>query len=149
MVEVQPVIPVAANQSPKQVKIPVTVEISDTPGTKKAKVVLQGLVACLDLPVELRPRRCGQGQTGSITRGYGARLVSVFVRVTPKVNTGLGRTRSRTLTVQLPLTKLGQRLFAKLGANPGGLPLRIDSTIGDRRGRKIKTAFPTALKRQP
>src|SRR5262249_41101496 len=54
MVEVQPVIPVAANQSPKQVKIPVTVEISDTPGTKKAKVVLQGLVACLHLPPQLR-----------------------------------------------------------------------------------------------
>jgi len=72
----------------------------------------------------------------------------VFLRLTPKLKRGLGRTESRAVTVQLPLTKLGQRLFAKLGATPGGLPMQVQSSIRDRRGVRIDANFPTVLRGQ-
>jgi hypothetical protein len=52
------------------------------------------------------------------------------------------------VTLQLPLTKLGQRLFAELGATLGGLPTQVQSSIRDRRGVQIVSNFPTVLKRQ-
>src|SRR5262249_22444308 len=58
-------------------------------------------------------------------RGADARLVSVSLPLTPRIKRALGRTESRTVTVQLHLTKLGQRLFAKLGGMPGGLAMQV------------------------
>ena len=148
-VAVQPEIVVPSFESPKQVKIPVSVEVGDTPGRKKAAVVLQGLVSCFEIPRELAPSRCANDDTADVNRGHTAGLRSVFLRVTPKINRSLGRTQSRTMTVRLPLTKMGQKLFAKLGITPEGFPLQIQSTIGDRQGRRIRTNFPTVLRREP
>jgi len=60
----------------------------------------------------------------------------------------LGWTQSRAVTVALPLAKLGQRLFAKLGVTVGGLPMQVRASIHDRRGVRIDSKFPTALKGQ-
>jgi hypothetical protein len=146
-VTVAPEIVVPSTESPKQVKIPVMVDVPATPGTKQATVVLQGVVDCRDVPSALRPRQCGS-VAGAVTAGYEARVESVFLRVTPKLKRGLGRTESRAVTVQLPLTKLGQRLFAKLEATPGGLPMQVQSSIRDRRGVRIHANFPTVLRGQ-
>jgi hypothetical protein len=146
-VSVQTEIQVPPNESPKQVKIPVTLEVPDTPGTKAATAVLQGFVDCVEIPPAQRPQKCGQ-PAGAVTAGYGARLESVFLRVTPKVKRSLGRSQSRSATSDLPLTKLGQKLFAKLAATPAGLPVHVQSTLRDRKGRKAKVDLPTTLKLQ-
>src|SRR4030095_4581871 len=123
-------------QSPKQVKIPVTIEISDTSGTTQATAAVQGGVDCFDVPPALRPKPCAQAG-GAIAMGYPARIASVCLRVTPKVKRGLGSTQRRPVTVRLRLTKLGQKLFAKLGGTSGGMPAQVRSSIRDRRGRTI------------
>ena len=133
-VAVQPEIGVPPFQSPKQVKIPVVVEVADTPGTRRAAVVVQGLVSCFESRRSSRRRGAQRTYTAEVNRGRTAGVQSVFLRVTPRIYRSLGRTQSRTMTVRLPLTKMGQKLFAKLGTTPGGFPLQIQSTIADARG---------------
>jgi len=67
-VTVAPEIVVPSTESPKQVKIPVMVDVPATPGTKQATVVLQGVVDCRDVPSALRPKQCGS-VAGAVTAG--------------------------------------------------------------------------------
>jgi hypothetical protein len=142
----QPETPVPPTQSLKLVRIPMTFEVPDTVGTKRATAQAQGLVDCLDVPPALRPKQCGA--LAGVAAGYGARVESVFLRVTPSVKRSLGRTQSRSVAIGLPLTKLGRRLFAQLGSNEGGLTVQIRCRLRDRQGRKIEVTAPTAVERQ-
>jgi hypothetical protein len=111
-------------------------------------VLLQGTVNCLDLPVSVRPKRCGAAT--SVTSGYSFRVGSVFLPVTPRIRRSLGRTQARSLTIGLPLTPLGQRLFAKLKPDEQSrtLMVQVASKIRDRQRRTIEAVFPVLLSRQ-
>ena len=146
MVTLQPETPVPPNESPKQVRIPLTLAVPDTKG-KRATALAQGLVNCIDLPPSFRPAQCG---TASAVAGGGlmTRVTSVFLRVTPPVKRSLGRSAARSVTMRLPLTKLGQRLFARLASQGEGLTVQIQCRLRDRQGRQIDVAAPTTLRRQ-
>ena len=147
MVTLQPQTPVPPNQSPKRVRIPLTLAVPGTKG-KQATARAQGLVKCSDVPPAFRPPQCG---TASALAGDGLmmRVTSVFVRVTPPVRRSLGRTAARSVTMSLPLTKLGQRLFALLASKGEGLTVQVQCRLRDRQGRQIDVAAPTTLMRQP
>jgi hypothetical protein len=146
MVTLEPETPVPPNQSPKRVRIPLTVAVPDTKGKSRATARAQGLVNCIDLPPAFRPAQCGtaSGAAGGLV----TRVGSVFVRVTPQVKRSLGRTAARSVTMSLPLTKLGQRLFAKLVSQGEGLTVQVQCRLRDRQGRQIDVAAPTILRRQ-
>jgi hypothetical protein len=147
-VTVPPEITVPPGKPPGQVKIPVHVEIPAGAGSSAATVLLQGTVNCLDLQVSVRPKRCGAAT--SVTSGYSFRVGSVFLPVTPRIRRSLGRTQARSLTIGLPLTPLGQRLFAKLKPDEQSrvLPVQVASKIRDRQHRTIEAVFPVLLSRQ-
>jgi hypothetical protein len=132
----------------RRIKIPVQVAIPDG-GTERASVRLDAVVDCLDLPDEQRPKRCGMLGTAS-TLASQARIESVLLRVTPRRVRNLGRTRARSTSLKLPLTKLGKRLFAKLraGETSRSLPLRLNAQLRDRQGRSITARFPVLLSRR-
>ena len=92
-VTVSPEVVVPSTESPKDVKIPVTVEVPA--GNEQTTVVLQGFVDCADVAPALQPKKCGS--VVAVTAGYAARLESVFLRVTPRIKRGLGRTTGRAV----------------------------------------------------
>jgi hypothetical protein len=107
----------------KERRIPVEIAAPVTISRRRQVVTVQGYVACLDLP-EPRPQRCGVLRDAAA--GYGARVESMVLPVTRQVRRLLGQTESRTQTLGLPLTRLGARLCAKLGA----LPVQVHSQTG-------------------
>jgi hypothetical protein len=146
-VDVPREIRVDPNQSPRRVHIPVEVDNTADMGAHRGRVVLRGYVDCRDLAPPL-PEKCGtSGQSNS---GYGTRLTSVVLRVTPRVSKGLGRKQGQRLPVVLPLNKLGRRLFGRLKSNEAlrRLPVQVGARIRDRRGRKIDALFPSLLVRR-
>jgi cysteine-rich repeat protein len=145
MVTLQPETPVPPNQSPKRVRIPLTLAVPDTKG-KRATALAQGLVNCIDLPPSFRPAQCGTAS--AVADGLMTRVTSVFLRVTPPVKRSLGRSAARSVTMNLPLTKLGQRLFARLASQGEGLTVQVQCRLRDRQGRQIDVAAPTTLRRQ-
>ena len=145
MVTLLPETPVPPNQRPKRVRIPLTVAVPGTKGKKRATALARGLVNCMDLPPALRPQQCGA--VPGVAAGLTTRLESVVVPVTPRIKRSLGRTEARSVTMSLPLTKLGQRLFAQLASNGEGLTVQVACTLRDRQGRTIDVAAPTTLKR--
>jgi hypothetical protein len=136
---------VPPNQSPKRVRIPLTLAVPDTKG-KRATALAQGLVNCIDLPPSFRPAQCGTAS--AVADGLMTRVTSVFLRVTPPVKRSLGRSAARSVTMNLPLTKLGQRLFARLASQGEGLTVQVQCRLRDRQGRQIDVAAPTTLRRQ-
>jgi hypothetical protein len=142
------VIEVPATQPPNKVKIPVEIAVPDTAGTQAARVTVQAFVSCLDLPVAGRPAQCGSPATETL--GVATRVESTFLPVTRPRTRNLGRTQSRTVRVALPLTKLGQKLFARLkgGEQQRQLPLQITAALRDRQGRTITAAFQSLLDRR-
>jgi uncharacterized delta-60 repeat protein len=140
-VSVERVIPVPATVSPRAVRIPVTLRIAATPRRRGAKVVLRGILECDQLRTAI-PECAGVLPAGN---GYGARLQSRTIRVTRRKTRTLGKSRPPLQTVQLPLTRLGRRLFARLGY----LPVAVTSTTRDRRGRTPGAIVNTLLVRQP
>jgi hypothetical protein len=62
----------------------------------------------------------------------------------------LGRTQSLTVQVKLPLTRLGQKLFARLKGDEQErqLPLQITAGLRDRQGRTITAVFQSLLDRR-
>ena len=147
-VAVPPDITVPPGKPPGKVKIPVHVEIPAGAGSSNATVLLQGTVDCLDLPVSVRPKRCGAA--GGTTSVYQARLETVFLPVTPRIKRALGRTQARSLTIGLSLTPLGQRLFAKLKPDEQTrtLSVQVASKVQDRHRRTIEAVFPVLLARR-
>src|SRR5262245_62852938 len=79
MVTLQPETPVPPNQSPKRVRIPLTLAVPGTKG-KRATARAQGLVKCSDVPPAFRPPQCG---TASALAGGGlmTRVTSMLLRV--------------------------------------------------------------------
>jgi hypothetical protein len=147
-VVVQPDRFVPPAESASKVKIPVQIQIPNESGPKSANVVLQGVANCLDLPVSTRPKRCGQirGRTAD----FPPQLTSGLVPITPLVKRNFGRVQPRAVTINLSLTPLAQRLFAKLKAAEQSrtLQLQVAAKLRDRRGRTIEQVFPVLLVRQ-
>src|SRR5262249_32259798 len=81
MVTLQPQTLGPQNEKLKKVGIPVPVAAPATAGNPKATALAQGLVNCLDVPPAFRPSQCGA--LPAVAAGFGARLESVFLRVTP------------------------------------------------------------------
>ena len=146
-VVVPPPLPVPPTLPPSQVKIMVDVTVPDTTGTTAAKVALEGTVDCDAIPLALQPKKCRQG--GGTGAAYGARVESVTVRVTPLIKRKLGRSNSRSLSIGLPLTPLGRKLFAKLAANEQSrtLAVAVHADVRDRQGQRITAIFPVLLER--
>jgi len=150
-VDVPPTLDVPPDENPKDVKIPVSVEVGDISGSVNAKVVLQGFIDCLEPSAPVGP--CKRAHT--VVRGTGrsadvqTKVVSRFLPVTRRVGRGLGRTQSQSSVVTLPLTALGRRLFAKLGPeeNARVLSVHVVSAIRDRSGTRLGAIFPTLLVR--
>jgi hypothetical protein len=147
-ITVPPVIDVPATQPPGRVKIPVEVAAPTTGGTQAARVTAQGFVSCLDLPVASRPAQCGSPAIETL--GIATRVESVFLPVTRPRTKNLGRTLSRAVQIKLPLTRLGQKLFARLKADEQQrqLPLQITAALRDRQGRTITAVFQSLLERR-
>jgi hypothetical protein len=147
-VTVAPEITVAATKNPRGVKIPVTIQVAGDSGPAKAQAIVQGTVNCDDVPAELRPGKCGP--LTAIQQRYGVKVSSVFLSVTPRIKRNLGRAQSRNVNVKLPLTKLGQKLFAKLRPDEQSrtLPVQVGTQIRDRQGRSLTATFQSLLSRR-
>jgi len=147
-VTVPPDITVSATKSPRGVKIPVTIQVAGDSGPAKAQAIVQGTVNCDDVPAELRPGKCGP--LTAIQQRYGVKVSSVFLSVTPRIKRNLGRAQSRNVNVKLPLTKLGQKLFAKLRPDEQSrtLPVQVGTQIRDRQGRSLTATFQSLLSRR-
>jgi hypothetical protein len=130
------------------VTIPIEVTAPDTGGTQAARVTVQGFVSCLDLPVASRPAQCGSPAIETL--GIATHVESLFLPVTRVRTKNLGRTQSRTVKVRLPLTRLGQKLFARLNGDEQQrqLPLQITAALRDRQGRTITAVFQSLLDRR-
>jgi hypothetical protein len=144
---VQGQIPVPPTESPKRVTIPVTIRDDETAGATTAQVSLRGFVDCRQLQPPL-PKRCRR--IGIVGVRYEPRMESKFLPVTPRVATALHQAAGSNLTVGLPLTRLGRKLFAKLAPDETTrtLSVQIRSYISDRRGNTLAAVFPTILERQ-
>jgi cysteine-rich repeat protein len=147
-IAIPPVIDVPAQKPPGKVKIPADIEIPDTAGTAAARVTVQGFVDCLDLPVADRPVQCGSVAIAS--RSIVTKVESTFLPVTRPRTKSLGRTQARTVRVNLPLTKLGRKLFGRLrgGEEQRQLPVQITAALSDRQGRTITAVFQSLLNRR-
>src|SRR4030095_2373990 len=147
-VAVAPEITVAATKNPRVVKIPVTIQCAGDSGPAKAQAIVQGTVNCDDVPAELRPGKCGS--LTAIQQRYGVEVSFVVLTVTPRIKRNLGRAQSRSVNVKLPLTKLGQKLFAKLRPDEQSrtLPVQVGTQIRDRQGRSLTANFQSLLSRR-
>jgi sugar lactone lactonase YvrE len=148
-VEVQPKVVVSPTQALATVRIPATIQVPEERGPRNADVKLRGFVSCTDLPVSLRPKRCGGSRGGTTT--FHAQVTSVFLRITPLFHRSLGHAKPLGLTAKLPLTPLGRKLFAELRAREASpiLPVAVRARIRDRRGKTNTPMFPVLLERGP
>jgi hypothetical protein len=134
--------PIPPGQSAAQVKIRIDVDVPDTSGPKSARVVVQGVVACSDLPPDLRPKTCAAPAALIVTNASPGN--SVFVPVTPRVARQLGKRRKRAAGIELGLNGRGRKAFDALGQ----LPVRLDTAVRDRQGITVAAVFDALLARQ-
>src|SRR5262249_34941680 len=141
-VNVVPPPPIPPGQSAAQIRIRVDVEVPDPSGPKSARIVLQGVVQCSDLPADLRPKTCAAPASLVVTN---ARLGnSVFVPVTPRVARQLGRRRKREAGIELGLSSRGRKAFDAQGQ----LPVKLNTQTRDRQGTTVAAVFDALLARQ-
>jgi hypothetical protein len=133
-VTLQPETRIPRRRRRKRVKIPLKVAVPGAAGRARAKVQAEGLVDCRDVPADVRPS-CGP--------------LPVLLRVTLRVKRSLGARQTRPVSMDLPLTKLGRQLLARLGPTERGLTVQVRCRLGDHRGRQIDVRAPTVLKLEP
>jgi hypothetical protein len=146
---IPPVIDVPAARPANRVKVPLEIASLDGAGTQSARVTAQAFVSCLDLPLASRPVQCSR-TAETLGRGLVPRLESVFLPVTRSRKRNLGRRRTSAARINLPLTKLGRKLFARLRGDEQlrQLPLQVTAALRDRQGRRITAAFQSLLERR-
>ena len=150
-VTIPPDIVVPPSQGAGNVKIPVTVQVPATSGPMKAQVQLQGFVACSDISAILGsvPPQCGQGLV--TTEAIGSGQTSVFVPITARVQRQLGKKRSRSVKINVPLNKLGRKLVGPKGRKAGNrqFSVQVNANLQDRQGLTVSAVFDLLIQRSP